>query len=333
MTRILLVSPSFHGYWRSIAQAFEARGYDVVAHLYDSLPNAISKARHKLAFELPRQIGVDSSEAVRNDLTSKAVRALAGARPDVVVTVKGDLLGTDWRVATQGIPRVTWLYDELRRMRYQPGDLAEAGPIASYSALDVATLRTSNIDATYLPLAFDQRLGIPQRTHWNPEVVFIGARYPKREVDLLALAAAGIPVRAFGRFWSRHVVDRARTWQWRRPDLTSGRDLSRPDAYRWQAEAAAAINVHGDQDGFTMRTFEVCGVGGLQLIDRPDVGELYEPDRELLVFTNTEELIEGALRALGDPSGTERIREAAQRRTLAHHTFDHRIAVLEELWD
>ena len=82
-----------------------------------------------------------------------------------------------------------------------------------------------------------------------------------------------------------------------------------------------------------MRTFEVCGVGGLQLIDRPDVGELYEPDRELLVFTNTEELIEGALRALGDPSGTERIREAAQRRTLAHHTFDHRIAVLEELWD
>ena len=46
-----------------------------------------------------------------------------------------------------------------------------------------------------------------------------------------------------------------------------------------------------------------------------------------------EELTELCRRALADPAWTERIRLAARTRTLAEHTFDHRVAVLEDAWD
>ena len=97
--------------------------------------------------------------------------------------------------------------------------------------------------------------------------------------------------------------------------------------------SAATLNVHGDQDGFTMRTFEAAGVGGVQLIDRPDLEGLYEPGTEVLPWASDDELIDLCLRATRDPAGTERIRVAARARTLAEHTFDHRVAVLEGAWD
>ena len=49
------------------------------------------------------------------------------------------------------------------------------------------------------------------------------------------------------------------------------------------AGAAANLNIHHDQHGSTMRTFEILGAGGLQLVDREDVAVHYEPGTEVLV--------------------------------------------------
>ena len=151
------------------------------------------------------------------------------ARPDVVVVVKGDqFTGDFWQALDDArLPRVLWLYDELRRTAYDLATLREVGPLATYSALDVAALRDQGLEATHLPLAYDHRAvpGPPGRS--RDEIVFVGARYPNREETLVALAAAGVPVRAFGRDWSGHPVDRLRTWAPRRPPVPSGRDLDR----------------------------------------------------------------------------------------------------------
>ncbi|HET8931717.1 MAG TPA: glycosyltransferase, partial [Acidimicrobiales bacterium] len=98
------------------------------------------------------------------------------------------------------------------------------------------------------------------------------------------------------------------------------------------AGATATINVHGDQDGFTMRTFEASGVGALQLIDRPDVGMHYEPGVEILTFDSAAEISELVARAHREPRWATRIRAAARKRTLAEHTFAHRARELEDLW-
>ena len=82
-----------------------------------------------------------------------------------------------------------------------------------------------------------------------------------------------------------------------------------------------------------MRTFEAAGVGAVELIDRADVAAFYDPGVELLTWTTPEELSGLCHRALVDRAWTDSIRAAARARTLAEHTFDHRVAVLEGAWD
>ena len=171
----------------------------------------------------------------------------------------------------------------------------------------------------------------PEPRHTN-EIVFIGARYPRREELLTHLSARGVSLRAYGRDWSRHPLDRARTWQASRPDVPSARDINRLDGYALTAGAPAAINIHGDQDGFTMKTFEVPGVGGVQLIDRDDVSDFYEPGKEVAVFHDEAELLELCERAIRDDRWGDALRLAGRKRTLAEHTWAHRAAKVAELW-
>lgn len=332
-TSVLLVAPAFHGYGRSIAGALGRAGHHVVLHPYDLNESLTAKARVKVRHELPSRLGSDAGEHLRRkELTERATTLLRATRPDVVVTVKGDELGADYWAALDGsgARQLLWLYDELARMRF-PDDVLDSRPsIVSYSPNDVTTLRARALRVEHVLDAYDHT--VPYRPAPSDDVVFVGARYPDRERILTGLHERGIAVRAYGRDWSRHPVDRLRTWQARRPAVPSGRDVDRSTAYGLTSGAVAALNSHTDQDGFTMRTFELPGTGSVQLIDRPDVDQLYEPGREVIVFSGIDDLVDHCRRAHADRPWARAIAEAGRRRTLAHHTFDHRVPRLEAAW-
>ncbi|CAM3664723.1 CgeB family protein [Nocardioides zeicaulis] len=329
--RVLLVSPRFHGYHDAIATSLAERGHLVTTHLYDHHGGVAGRGWHQLRHQLPQRLGAGSQALVREQ-TTRAVEAVRGSRAQVVVVVKGDTLGPDFWDAIDGLPRVTWLYDEIRRTQWTPERLAAIGPVATYSGHDTTDLRACGLDVRHLPLAFDHRL-VPEPTALRtPQVTFVGALYPSREAILALLHERGVPVRAYGRDWSSHPVDRLRTWRVATPDLPAERDVSRARAYDVMTASAATLNLHGDQDGFTMRTFEAAGVGAVELVDRDDVGKLYEPGTEVLTFSGGEELVELCQRVRADRDWTAAIRRAARARTLADHTFDRRVAVLEDLW-
>ncbi len=336
MTRsrsILLVGPVFHGYTESIADTLRARGHRVTTHLYDERRGVHRKARAKLFEELPELVGHSTWETTRSRATEAAVAALHAVQADVVLAIKADVLTADfWSEANRAGARThLWLYDELRRMRVDPDVLEAVDVLTSYSADDSRALAARGLPATHVANGFDTRL--PWVSRPAGEVVFVGARYPNRERLLLDLAGRGVPVRAVGRDWSTHPWDRVRTWDPRRPDVPGAREVSRSVSYGLMAGAAAALNVHHDQDGFTMRTFEIPGTGGVQLVDRADVCELYDPGSEVLVFADADDAADLASRALTDRAWARRIGEAGRRRTLAEHTMNHRLARLEQLWD
>jgi spore maturation protein CgeB len=331
--RVLLVTPGFHGYHAAISAALVARGHVVSTHVYDDHGGLVGRTWHQLRHQLPRKVGAGSLRRLAREETAHATAAVTEARPEAVVVVKGDSLGDAFWDALRGLPRVTWLYDEVRRTRWTPDRLAAIGPVATYSTRDAAAFEEQGLDARHLPLAYDHRLVPAPTTRRTDDVTFVGARYPSREAVLTTLHQHGVPVRAFGRDWSGHPVDRLRTWRVGAPTVPAGRDLARAEAYDVMAASGATLNLHGDQDGFTMRTFEAAGVGGVQLVDRTDVDGLYEPGSELLPWSTEEELVELCRRVLADPSWGDAIRTAARARTLAEHTFDHRIAVLEAAWD
>ena len=331
--RILLVGPVFHGYTTSVGDALRRAGHTVDVHHYDAHEGTADRVRTKLGTELPRLVGLRGQErrAVRRR-TADALHALRAVRPDIVLAIKADVLDASfWEEARRGGALThLWLYDELRRMRLDPDVLAAVDVLTSYSAGDSDDLVARGLPASHVANGFDAGVRVVPRP--SDDVLFVGARYPNREALLVELRALGVPVRAVGRDWSHHLVDRVRTWDVRRPPLPASRDVDRAEGYGLMAGAAANLNVHHDQDGFTMRTFEIPGVGGLQLVDRPDVAALYEPEEEVLVFASVDEAAELASRALGDRAWARRIGEAGRRRTLAEHTTDHRVRDLEALW-
>lgn len=331
--RVLLVSPGFHGYHAAIAAALTARGHRVATFVYDDHGGVLGRSWHQVRHQLPHRVGAGSLRRLAREETARSAASVTTHRPEAVVVVKGDSLGEQFWTSLRGLPRVTWLYDEARRTRWDEERLAGIGPVATYSPHDAVDLDAVGIDVRHLPLAFDHRLVPTPTVRRTSSISFVGARYPMREQVLEALHEDGLPVRAYGRDWSRHVVDRLRTWRVRTPALPTGRDVTRAEAYDVMAASSATLNLHGDQDGFTMRTFEASGVGAVQLIDRTDVADLYEPGTEVLTWTTIEELLDLCRRVSADRAWTDAIRAAARARTLAAHTFDHRVAILEGAWD
>jgi spore maturation protein CgeB len=81
--------------------------------------------------------------------------------------------------------------------------------------------------------------------------------------------------------------------------------------------------------GTNVRTFEICGAGGFQIVDwRPGLSQLFEIGKELVVFNDLKDLrakIDHYLRA---PEERRVIAAAGRVRALRDHTYAHRLALL-----
>ncbi|WP_203567998.1 CgeB family protein [Aestuariimicrobium ganziense] len=329
---ILLVAPSFPGYWRSIERGFEDLGYRASTHCYDAGSN-VEKIYNKLAYEVPGKLRGRPQHISAERVTRRAIAAVRAAKPDIVLVIRGDSLTDDfWQAVDDlGATRRLWLWDEIRRMEHSLEALAAMGPLATYSKADAASLRAAGAEVVHVLNAYDPHrpLRAPRPTD---DITFVGARFDSREAALTHLHQAGVPVTAYGRDWSAHPVDRLRTFRVGTTGLPAHRDISLTEAWAVMRDSLATINIHGDQDGFTMRTFEAPGVGAVQLIDRPDVADLFEPEKEVLVFRNHDELLDQTQRVRRDTTRMRALREAGARRALAEHTFTQRARVVEQLW-
>ena len=92
--------------------------------------------------------------------------------------------------------------------------------------------------------------------------------------------------------------------------------------------ALAALNSTSlaEGDSLNCRAFEICGAGGLQLIeDKPSVATCFDPGAEVLTYATLDDIIVHLERARGDPGWADGVRAAGRARALAHHTYQHRL--------
>lgn len=332
--KLVIVTPSFHGYYEAFENAFQAAGFRTQTIRYDGFTTVLSKARNKLELELPELLGRDRSAERARRLSEPVIAALRAAKPDLLLVIKGDALSDAfWEsVEELRVPYVVWFYDEMRRMGFTRERVASFPKIATYSALDAQEIAGRGLTVQHIANGFDTFTPYRERGD-RSEVTFIGAAYPNRIAVMEQLHRDGVKVRAYGRTWSHDLRDRARTWNSPRPAIPAERDVSRADAYGLMKGSLANINSHFNQDGFTMRTFEAPGVGGIHLIDRPDVAEIYEVGREVLVYESHEELLDHIGRVRRDAAWANRMREAGRARTEAEHTMVHRAHRMAEFFD
>lgn len=196
----------------------------------------------------------------------------------------------------------------------------------------VDRFRALGVRSEYLRIGFDPRVlerlereGARRERHG---VVFVGALNRTQHASanaLLERAARRVPVD----FWGY----RAQGW----PADSPLRRRYHGEAwglemFRVLYEARIALNRHiGVAEGYAnnMRLYESTGVGTLLLTDaKENLGDLFEPGREVVTYADEDELVERAAWYLEHDEERRAIACAGQQRTLRDHTYRRR---MEEL--
>lgn len=97
-------------------------------------------------------------------------------------------------------------------------------------------------------------------------------------------------------------------------------------------------NKHTGDNACNMRLFESTGVGCCLLTDhKSDISSIFEPDVEVLTYTNHDEAISKAKCLIREPKLARKIALAGQKRTLTHYTsekqIDHLVFHLKNLFN
>lgn len=105
------------------------------------------------------------------------------------------------------------------------------------------------------------------------------------------------------------------------------------DMFRQLRAGRVALNTHIDistHSASNMRLFEATGVGSCLLTDsKENLGELFEPDAEVIAYRDAGECVEKVKYLLGHEARRRDIAAAGQRRTLRDHTFASRAALID----
>lgn len=105
--------------------------------------------------------------------------------------------------------------------------------------------------------------------------------------------------------------------------------------YQTIRDSHVTLNIHADSSdryASNMRLFEVTGVGGCLLTDwKPNLGEIFEIDKEVVAYRSTGECIEKARWLLEHPVEAAAIARAGQERTLNEHGYFNRAQRLRDI--
>jgi spore maturation protein CgeB len=193
----------------------------------------------------------------------------------------------------------------------------------------VERFRALGVASEYLRIGFDPR--VLERLHADGAereqhgVVFVGAlnRTQHRSGNaLLERAAARAPIE----FWGYG----ADSWQAASPIRRRYRgEAWGIEMFRVLYESKVALNRHigvAERYANNMRLYEATGVGTLLLTDeKENLGELFQPGREIVAYDGEDELVERIGYYLEHDEERRAIARAGQERTLRDHTYLRRM--------
>jgi spore maturation protein CgeB len=196
------------------------------------------------------------------------------------------------------------------------------------------------VECEYLPIAFYERvLDRLRRERIDPDpradraygAVFVGGLDPNVHgagVELLERVAGDLPLEVWGYGGERLPADSAL----RRAYRGSAWGI---EMYRVLAQSEMVVNRHiRFAEGFAnnMRLFEATGTGALLLTeDAPNLAELFEPGREVVIYDGPDDLMDKLNHYLEHDDERRAIAAAGQARTLRDHTYAQVMARLARI--
>ena len=271
----------------------------------------------------------------RLELPDRVARAIKSTSPDLVLVARREALDAADLGMLRALSNARWAL-------WTSDDMADLGAVRFVakgydrifcSGTDVVQALETEFPgkASYLPLACDPSFHRPMRARgpYRANVVFAGRATEQREMLLGGLVEYGLAL--WGPGWRKTLLK----------DYCRGELPKAEDYIRAYAGATVAINIHHStalepslaSRGCNLRLFELAAIGTMQLVDfRADLGSLFVPGDEVLVYHHGDELREQVRRALYDQPYRDAIAEAGRRRALREHTYMHRMmGILSDL--
>jgi len=195
----------------------------------------------------------------------------------------------------------------------------------------VDRFREKGIDSEYLLLAFEQR--ILEHLAGNDEsynVSFVGgySKAHQEGSELFEDLCSNTKVD----FWGYGVKNLLET----SPILSNYHGQAwGMDMYNILHNSKISLNRHiscAKDYANNMRLFEATGAGSCLLTDlKSNLGHIFDIDKEVIAYKNKDELLEKTRYLLSHDEERNAIAKAGQKRTLAEHTYKHRMEELVEI--
>jgi len=182
---------------------------------------------------------------------------------------------------------------------------------------------TYNIPTAILPFGFDIGDELFKRCSSQKEILkacFLGNPDIYRAEFLTHLAKEGIELDVYGNDWDQFV---------NHPKIKISKPVYGDDFWLALAKYRVQLNLMRPHNPYShnMRTFEVPGVGGIQLAPAtPDHQLYFEADKEIYLYTDIKESINQIKKILAlSPGEANAVREKARQRSLlSGYTYKHR---------
>ena len=307
-----------------LAAALERQGADVRLLPTDAgLPFLVDVGRARLGY---------GDGVYRAGFQRHVLRAVREWRPDAVL-----LYGSNWALEPRTIVALSRRYGcqvalwEVNQRLWQGHQAASIALYDHVFALDshlVPMLAAAGVRCVeHLCACADPdehrpiELTAAEREWYAADVSFVGTQHPDRVKMLDPLSEWDL--RVYGVGWDGVEESLKRCV---RAEPIYG--LKKTKVY---SASRISINVHGPHmiRGENFRVFEVAACGGASFSTfKPDLVQCFEPDAEVVVFDDADDLREKLRHFLAHPAELDAIRHAGRRRVLAEHTYDHRAAVI-----
>jgi len=162
------------------------------------------------------------------------------------------------------------------------------------------------------------------------DVSFIGTWHPYREWIVSRIRKAGIKIAVAGYRWAAGEVNQDQIVNYfNQSKINLNLSNSASWDMRYLASSPVAIvnqlRSKKNLEQIKARIFEVNGCGGFQLSYYVEgIANCYVPDREIVIYTDTDDLIEKIRFYLAHDELRESIAQSGYTRTMQEHTFAHR---------
>lgn len=271
-----------------------------------------------------------SREGFLSHIDNSLIESVKSFKPDIFLTI----FGFDHRktviekIKSMGIITICWWLNDPFQFKRSAAQAAAYDYYFTNSKGSINEYKIKGLkNVFYLPVGCYPSVHrkLMDINHKKYDICFAGDWGPKRE-EVLSSLALGFNVFIFGP-WEKKKIKKDSVLA---NSIAKDRCFSPEEMVRIFNQSKIVLNIHswfGKWDhGTNPRIFEANGCGAFQICDYKDeIPELYEPEKEIVLYKSIEELKEKLSFFLTREKERNDIAEKGFLKTINHHTYEHRL--------